>query len=54
MIWIFSVQRFTTSPRLPATVRKAPRTKRLTAIVPMEIAFTSRLRQRDVTASWKK
>ena len=54
MIWIFSVQRLTTSPRLPATVRKAPSTNRLTAIVPTETAFTRRLRQRLVRASWKK
>jgi hypothetical protein len=37
-----------------ATVRNAPSTNRLTAIVPTETALTSRLRQRLVRASLRK
>jgi hypothetical protein len=49
-----SLQRATTSERLLARERKAPRTKRLTAIVMTERPVMSRLRQRLVRASSTK
>jgi hypothetical protein len=52
--WTFWVQRATTWLRLLATVRNAPRTKRLTAMVPTERALIRRLRQRLLRASSKK
>jgi hypothetical protein len=39
------------SPSPLATVRNAPSTNRLTAIVPIDTALTRRLRQRLVAAS---